>query len=210
MTATQKPLKTRDLRAEVQALKRERVLVAAAELFFEYGYEQTTLEAIGVALGVTKPVIYSHFATKADLLAAICELGISSAMGAMDTALSQESNPREQLELLGRLFVRAVLDNRMHIAIFAREEKNLSSADFERISHLRRDFDVHLRQLLGRGVKAGVFKISDCDLVALAIGGMVSWAYEWYRPEGRLSEEQIGDQFSRLILNMVCATPTAI
>jgi Transcriptional regulator len=208
MTTTRSTRKSRDLRAEVQALKRERVLMAAAELFFENGYEHTTLEAVGVALGVTKPVIYSHYATKADLLAAICERGISSAMGAMDTALSREQLPREQLELLGKLFVRAVLDNRMHIAIFAREEKNLSEADFQRISQLRRDFDGKLRQLLHRGVEAGVFRISDCDIVALAIGGMVSWAYEWYRPDGRLSGEQIGNEFSRLILNMVCCTPT--
>jgi AcrR family transcriptional regulator len=183
--------------------------MAAAELFYRNGYENTTLEAVGDALGVTKPVIYSHFATKADLLAEICARGISSSLAAMDMALKRENEPRAQLAVLGDLFVRAVLTNQMHIAIFAREEKNLGEADFRRISDLRRDFDRKLRDILRRGVDTGVFVIADCDLTALAIGGMVSWAYEWYRPNGRLGDDQIGREFSRLILNMVCRTDPA-
>lgn len=209
MAKTQARRATKSLREEVQALKRERVLMAAAELFYRNGYENTTLEAVGEALGVTKPVIYSHFATKADLLAEICARGISSSLAAMDLALKRESEPGAQLALLGDLFVRAVLANQMHIAIFAREEKNLRETDFRRISDLRRDFDRKLRDILRRGADVGVFDVADCELTALAIGGMVSWAYEWYRPNGRLSHDQIGREFSRLILNMVRRTHPA-
>ena len=191
------------LREEVHALKRERVLVAAAELFYQNGYEKTSLEAVGETLGVTKPVIYTHFASKVELLAEICARGISSSLVAMDEALSSVSAPRDQLALLGELFVRAVLANQMYIAIFTREEKNLLREDFRRISDMRRDFDRRLRDLLRRGVEAGEFDVADCDVAALAIGGMVSWAYEWYRPGGRLADHEIASEMSRLILAMV-------
>lgn len=191
------------LREEVHALKRERVLGAAAELFYQNGYENTTLEAVGEKLGVTKPVIYTLFASKAELLAEICSRGISSSLAAMDEVLSKDASPHEQLDLLGKLFARAVLGNQMYIAIFTREEKNLLGEDFQRISDMRRDFDRKLRDLLRRGVETGEFDITDCDLAALAIGGMVSWAYEWYRPGGRLTDEEIARELAHLILAMV-------
>ena len=57
------------IKDEIAALKRERIIGAAVELFYERGYENTTLEAVAERLGVTKPFIYSHFGSKAELLA---------------------------------------------------------------------------------------------------------------------------------------------
>jgi AcrR family transcriptional regulator len=50
----------------VAALKRARTVDAAVQLFYEYGYEKTTLEAVADRLGVTRPFIYSHFSSKAE------------------------------------------------------------------------------------------------------------------------------------------------
>ena len=42
---------------------------------------------------------------------------------------------------------------------------------------MRRDFDRKLTALLREGIEAGEFHIGDAHMAALAIGGMVSWAY---------------------------------
>ncbi|MGW9333599.1 TetR/AcrR family transcriptional regulator [Bosea sp. NPDC055594] len=195
------------IRDEVAALKRERTIDAAVQLFYERGFEKTTLEAVGERLGVTKPFIYAHFSSKAELLAEICSRGIASALKAIDSVLPLERTPTEKIRLLGRRFVTSVLENQMHIAIFTREEKNLAPEDFERINAMRRDFDHKLRSLLIQGMEAGEFKVSDPRLAALGIGGMVSWAYVWFRPDGRLSIEEIADGLSAMILAMVEAQP---
>ena len=198
------------IRDEVAALKRERTIAVAAELFYDHGYENTSLDAIAERMRVTKPFIYAQFASKADLLAEICARGIASALAALDGVLQVPGTPAEQLAGVGRRFVAAVLHNRRYIAIFAREEKNLLAADFNRISALRRAFDRRLVRLLDEGVAAGAFRIADTHLAALAIGGMVSWAYVWYRPNGRLTQEQVSEELTRLILGMVgAASPTA-
>ena len=98
----------------------------------------------------------------------------------------------------------------MHIAIFSREEKNLVTTDLERINDMRRAFDRKLTGLLQLGVETGEFGLTNARLAALAIGGMVSWAYVWYRPDGALSLEQVSTEMSRLILHMAKArTPPA-
>jgi TetR/AcrR family transcriptional regulator, cholesterol catabolism regulator len=193
------------IRDEIAALKRERTIEAAVELFYERGYENTTLEAVADRLGVTKPFIYSHFGSKTELLTEICSRGIASSLRAIDSVIGMQSKPTRKLAILGEKFVTAVLESQKHIAIFSREEKNLPAEDFVRISNMRRDFDAKLCALLEEGVEAGEFVIDDVPLAALAIGGMVSWAYVWYRPNGRFGLPDLSTRLSDLILAMVGA-----
>ncbi len=196
------------IRDEVVALKRERTIAVAAELFYERGYENTSLDAIAERMNVTKPFIYAHFTSKAELLAEICSRGIASALAALEGVLETvPGSPRARLEEVGRRFVTSVLNSQRYIAIFAREEKNLSPDDFKRISEMRRTFDHKLVKLLNEGVAAGEFQIRDTRIAALAIGGMVSWAYVWYRQEGRLTLAQTSEELTALILSMVGAAP---
>ena len=195
------------IRDEVAALKRERTIAAAVELFYDRGYENTTLDAVAERLGVTKPFIYAHFSAKTELLAEICSRGIASSLAAMDGALKLGRTPAERLAEFGRRFVTAVLESQKHIAIFAREEKNLLPQDFERIGAMRRDFDRKLTSLLAEGAATGEFRIADPRLAALAIGGMVSWAYVWYRPNGRLTLPELAEEMAALVLALAQATP---
>jgi AcrR family transcriptional regulator len=195
------------IRDEVVALKRERIIAAAVELFYERGYEKTTLDAVAERLGVTKPFIYSYFSSKSELLAEICARGIKSSLKAMHSVLGTSSSPSEKLRLLGQRFVIAVLTSQKHIAIFSREEKNLLAEDFERISGLRREFDKKLTSLIEEGVRRGEFSVGDSRLAALAVGGMVSWAYVWYRPHGRFELAEVAERMSEMILALARARP---
>lgn len=56
-----------------RAERRELILRAAAELFGERGYAGTTLDEIASRSGVTKPILYHHFASKKALYLALLE-----------------------------------------------------------------------------------------------------------------------------------------
>jgi len=198
------------IKDEVAALKRERTIAAAVELFYERGYENTTLDAVAERLGVTKPFIYAYFSSKAELLAEICGRGISSSLAAVDTALAMGEGPTATLQLLSESFVASVLDNQKHIAVLTREEKNLDPADYARINEKRRQFDHRLTALLRQGVEAGEFDVADPHLASLAIGGLVSWAYVWYRPAGRLSVPNLSAEMAKLILALAGAKPKPV
>ncbi len=197
------------IKDEVAALKRERTISVAVELFYQRGYENTSLDAIAEQMSVTKPFIYAHFTSKAELLAEICSRGIGSALTALNGVLALPGSPADRLAEVGRRFVTAVLNSQQHIAIFAREEKNLTPTDFKRISDMRREFDHKLVSLLDEGVASGEFILPDTRMAALAIGGMISWAYVWYRPNGRLTLEQTRDELTALILVLAGVPPGA-
>ena len=50
-----------NVRDELRSLKKERVLEAAQQLFYERGYRGTTLDAIAESLNVSKPFVYAVY-----------------------------------------------------------------------------------------------------------------------------------------------------
>ncbi|MDE3174955.1 MAG: TetR family transcriptional regulator [Pseudomonadota bacterium] len=197
------------IREEVAALKRERTLGAAVDLFYAKGYENTTLDEVADRLGMTKPFVYANFGSKAELLAEICLRGVLAASQALDAVLARRKGPRESLEAFARDYVTAVLGVQKHIAVYVREEKNLDSSDARRLGEMRREFFGKMTKLLERGVATGEFEIDDAGLAALGIGGAVTWSAFWFRPDGRLSSEEIAETMTKLLLGMAgaCAQP---
>jgi AcrR family transcriptional regulator len=191
------------MREEISAYKRERILEEAVKLFYERGFSGTTLDDIAGKLGVTKPFIYTHFRSKVELLESICRPTIEMSLGAIARAAEQPGTPSERLYDGIVNFTKVVLQRQANIAVYFREEKHLSSAGLDEINVLRKRFDRVLSDLLEEGSRAGEFNVLDVRVAALAIGGMVSWAYTWYQPEGRLPIDEVGQKMARFALQMV-------
>jgi len=190
------------MRDEILAYKRERILEEAVKLFYERGFTGTTLDDIAAELGVTKPFIYTHFRGKVELLAALCKPTIELALAAIANAAAGPGAPSERLRIAITDFTKVVLQRQPNIAIYFREEKNLSPEALAEINVLRREFDHLLSDLLLEGTATGEFEIQDHSLAALALGGMISWAYTWYRPGGRLTLEETAAHMADLALRM--------
>ncbi|HEX3401394.1 MAG TPA: TetR/AcrR family transcriptional regulator [Acetobacteraceae bacterium] len=193
------------MREEILAYKRERILEEAVKLFYERGFTGTTLDDIAAELGVTKPFIYTHFRSKTELLAALCKPTIELSLDAVSRAAKGPGSPTERLHRAVVDFTQVVLSRQANIAIYFREEKNLSREALDEINTLRKKFDRVLSRLLSEGLAAGEFDVKDVSLTALAIGGMISWAYTWHRQEGRLALDDMCERMAELALQMVGA-----
>ncbi|HEY2618921.1 MAG TPA: TetR/AcrR family transcriptional regulator [Acetobacteraceae bacterium] len=191
------------MREEILAYKRERILEEAVKLFYERGFTGTTLDDIAAELGVTKPFIYTHFRSKTDLLAALCKPTIELSLEAVARASESPGSPTARLHRAIVDFTQVVLSRQANIAIYFREEKNLAPDALAEINALRKKFDRVLSNLLTEGVAVGEFDIGDVNLTALAIGGMISWAYTWHRPQGRLALDDMCRRMADLALQMV-------
>src|ERR1700761_3807654 len=193
------------MREEISAYKRERILEEAVKLFYARGFSGTTLDDIAGKLGVTKPFIYTHFRSKVELLEAICRPTIEMSLDAISRSAQLEGRASDRLFHGVVEFSKVVLQRQANIAVYFREEKNLSAAGLADINALRKRFDRVLSELLEEGVREGEFTIPDVRLAALAIGGMVSWAYTWYQPNGRLTIDAMSRHLAVLALQLVGA-----
>jgi TetR/AcrR family transcriptional regulator, copper-responsive repressor len=89
-------------RGRPRVLDRERGLETAARLFWEHGYEGTSIADLTKALGVAPPSLYATFGSKEDLY-----------RQALDHAIGRESKRRAEA-LLGDLSAYAALSFYLH------------------------------------------------------------------------------------------------
>ncbi len=90
--------------------KRQKILHAALQVFFELGFERATVDVIAARAGVSKATIYNHFKDKPALFVA-CVLAESDAMASAfsDILPSPPNGVEQDLQLLGERLGRLML-----------------------------------------------------------------------------------------------------
>lgn len=203
-----KPIKhgersARNVKSEISAYKRRLILEEASHLFYEQGYEGTTLDAIADRLNVTKPFIYSYYHNKAEILHEISERGIRLCLELLDEAMTLVETPTQKLHIVVERVMTMIIENQEYIVVYQREEKNLEPSVARDIRKLRKAFDDRLEQLLDDGVATGEFDVPDTAFAAISISGMMSWTANWYLPKGRRSASEIVVQTWQIVWRMV-------
>lgn len=79
---------------------RERLLLAAMDLFGDRGFRETSMTAIGAAADVSGPNLYGYFDSKAAVLGAVYERGTHALWMNLDSALAEARTADEALDLL--------------------------------------------------------------------------------------------------------------
>jgi len=193
------------IREELHLYRRQRILSCAAELFSQKGYSRALVSELAKRIGVTKPFIYYYVKNKQDILEQICIATIDLPHMVMEEVFAEDLSPTDRLYTFVRRFATVQGMNQNYVSVFFREELNLSPDVRQYVTRRRREFDERLEGLLRKGVETGDFRIADVPVTARAIAGMVCWIFNWYKPEGRLSLEEISQFFADLTLNMVDA-----
>ncbi len=91
--------------------RRRQLLDCALELFATQGFHQTAMNDIARAAGVTKPVLYQHFASKRDLYRELLDDVGQALQDTIAKATAQAAGPREQVEAGFTAYFRFVADN---------------------------------------------------------------------------------------------------
>lgn len=191
------------VRAELRAHKRERILETATRLFYESGFRATSMESIADELSATKPFIYYHFKNKYDLLDEIAMRVTGLANGALEDAIQIDADPVAVLSNMVRNYARLVLERQRIIAVFWREESNFTVQTRERVARERLRFTDALSTVLLQGNARGVFDVEEPAVTALAIMNLITFTYTWTQDGGEAAHSSLCDQFVKLTMRMV-------
>ncbi|MGH9045985.1 MAG: TetR/AcrR family transcriptional regulator [Acidimicrobiales bacterium] len=135
-TATSKPQAPRGQTRRLGAPERREQLVATAQkLFGDRGYRATTMEHIANAAGVTKPLLYQHFASKRALYLELVQQVSNELLEALKSAYRRASGPREMVENGYRAYFELIVTHedafRLLFGRQAPDDPELSSAAHE-------------------------------------------------------------------------------
>jgi TetR/AcrR family transcriptional regulator, cholesterol catabolism regulator len=161
--------------------RRDELTRIAARLFAERGYQGTSLADLAEQLGVQKPSLYHHIASKEDLLWEVAWEGAEAFHAGLDCVPAGPATERIRLALRAHL---AVVAGQLDVAtVFVREWRHLSGERRERFVAERRRYEERIRDLFREGVERSELR-TDLDLATagLLFLSAANWAYTWLRP----------------------------
>lgn len=184
---------------------RARLMAAAVASFAEKGFHGTTTRDIASAAGMSPAALYVHHRSKEEMLHLITRAGHDKTLALVRAAVATSDDPREQLLAVVRAFVVHHAEGHTWARIVNYELAALSPEHLEEIAGIRRDIEQEMRDVVERGVAAGVFETPDPHMTALALLSLGIDVARWYRDEGAWTPAQIADHYCTLALRIVGA-----
>ncbi|MBK8836633.1 MAG: TetR family transcriptional regulator [Anaerolineae bacterium] len=188
------------------------IIEAAAALFREQGYHNTSMADIAGRVGVLKGSLYYHIHSKEEILFEILDRFTDLLIEKTEARVAAPAvDERERLRGIVADFLEIIRDYANEIAIFFNERRHLAGEHWQKINDKRARFGALLLEAIRSGQREGTLRDDlDPTIVMLAMFGMVNWAIYWLKPEGRLSVPDIAGILSAILFDGLRApAPTA-
>jgi AcrR family transcriptional regulator len=178
---------------------REKVLAAAVQLFAEYGYHAAPLRDIARIAGIQAASIYYHYANKQALLVEIMETHMQQLNATLERVLQKYTNPEQRLYEAIASHIRLHTTYKAEFFIIDTEIRALEGENRSYILSLRDRYEELLQEVLQDGMERGIFRQSDVKVCSYAIIAMCTEVAAWFRPNGRLTVQQVINIYSQMI-----------
>jgi AcrR family transcriptional regulator len=182
--------------------KRDREIIdAAARMFREHGYADTSVEDVANAVGILKGSLYYYIDSKEDLLFRVLEDVHEQAKHILDDVGAMDAPPLDRLAAYLRGHVEFNLRNLEKVAVYYHDFTLLAPERRAVILEQRKQYERFVVGLIDEARQAGdVASDLDPRIAAYSALGMVNWVYTWYRPVGEAAPEELANLIAEIIV----------
>jgi TetR/AcrR family transcriptional regulator, cholesterol catabolism regulator len=173
----------------------------AAQIILRKGYDATSVNDIANALGMTKAGLYHYISGKKELLFDIMTFGLDELKDECVTPAESIADPAERLHFIITSHAQLVTRGQGAITILVDEITALTPVQHRKITARKREYFDKLRNTLNQLKAEGKLQDVDTTTATFSILGMINWLSRWYRPDGSLTPDQIGEEISKIVLN---------
>jgi AcrR family transcriptional regulator len=179
---------------------KERVKQSAQRLFRERGYAAIGMRELAKEVGMKAPSLYNHYKSKDALLREICFDMAKQFFSAFDQALMSEEKSMPQLKAAIKAHIGVIASNPEASEVFFNEWSFLEQPHLGKFKKLRHEYEMKFRDIIDKGIQNGDFKKMNSKLIAFAVFSALNATYELYHSTENLSQEQIAEDISELLL----------
>lgn len=192
---------------------RGEILRAAAELFMEFGYAATSIDAVAERLGATKGRIYHHYRSKAELFVAVYRRTMEMNIATVEPIARQRGvRPVERLYRMAHAHALQVMKHlsyqrlavqgtESHLMNRVNEEQRAQLAEVVR---LRDRYEELFLATIRAAIEAGELPRQDARLAVKPVFGAINWTTMWYQPrpgETAADRARIADQLAAFVVS---------
>lgn len=182
-----------------RAERRPELLAVAIGLFYEKGYDRTTLQDIADVMGFTKPAVYYYARNKEELLLDVYRAIVDPTIEtARELAAGPGDGATRFLELVER-HLRVFLENIQANAVFEVQRSSLSPEAAEEVRRKGRDYGAVLSGVYREGIRDGSLRDMDPAVAVNAVLGMCNSVHRWFDPAGRRRVDEVIDELTAIV-----------
>lgn len=173
----------------------------AAKLFMEKGFDATSMRELARMVGIEAASLYNHVPSKQDLLADLLLGAMTELVRIVQTTAEEAGGgPAERLRAVIVAYVAFHRDHYWESAITDSERRSLTPGNAEQLIARRDALAQVFHRILEDGRDSGVFHYVDLHLETIFILSIIARLPVWYRPEGSVSLERIGELIADFVL----------
>lgn len=173
----------------------------AARLFFERGYNATSLRDVAAAVGLKVGSLYNHIESKEDLLLQIMGGIIDDLLEHARQALAEATGDAvDRLQAVLGAHLRFHAERAQTVFIGNTELRSLSPDAHEKIVGKRQEYETFLRGLVDDAGRAGLANLIDPRIHVYSFVAQATHIASWYQPGRRKSLEEIVRDYTKLAL----------
>ena len=178
---------------------RDEILRAAAELFMEFGYAATSIDAVAERLGATKGRIYHHYRSKADLFFDVQVAAMKRLNEQIEPIARGPGNAIERLAAMALRHAQILLTElpMQKVAVQGLERHLLGASvaakRLRSVVKMRDAYEQMFCEVIDEGIRAGLFVDLPAKLATKPFFGALNWATVWFSQRRLQSPEAIDD-----------------
>lgn len=179
----------------------------AAEIIQRQGFDATTLNDVAKAVGLTKAGLYHYISTKEQLLFGVMNYAMDRVQKDVIEPSKGIADPVERMRQIIERYAHLIIDDGQAITLVINEAPGLTVAHQRKITARRRAFYEFVRDTISQIKEQDRAPVLDVTVTALSLFGVMMWLAHWYRPDGRLTREQIVAEISELTAARMLGLP---
>lgn len=174
----------------------------AANIIYEKGFDATSMGDIAEAVDLTKGGLYYYIKGKKALLYAIMDFAMNRLEAEVLEPARKEEDPEVRLAILLSGHAELVIEDTSALTILVYEEEGLDETHRPKIRQRKRAYADFLRDTITAVLeKHGRSSKIDPSMASSSVLGTLHWIVRWYQPSGRLSQDEVVEQVTELILH---------
>jgi AcrR family transcriptional regulator len=181
--------------------RKKQIVEKATQLFQKQGYAATSMRDLARYIGIEAASLYSHIKSKEEILQLICFQMANDFFQSLEKIELEELSADEKLKRAVTSHVEVLTKDSASSAVFFSEWRHLSDSYLKDFLTMRNNYENKFIQILIDGYKEGVFKKMDAKFTVLALLSSINWMPSWYKPEGKLSPEEIAENVTDVFIN---------
>lgn len=178
--------------------RRQEIFDAAALLMGQRGFVGTTIEEVAQQLELTKAALYYYVSNKEELLYQILDQTLSLALERISAVEASDASPTTKMADVIETFVRLVAERPQFFTVYFQEKAHLAREHLQAITRTERRIVEAVRRIYKRGRDDRSLRPLDPVAATFGVLGLCFWVYQWYRPGGRLSVDEVVRTFQDL------------